>query len=107
MDIQLHSNPYQKYWLLRLAWSSAPLSEQIAMKKFPALYLVLSMVYSANSFAAEKNVIFFITDDQDPHEASNLAGNSKYADQLERYKEKLKSAQSQFHDPWIMKWKYE
>lgn len=49
----------------------------------------------------------FFKIDQDPHEASNLAGNSKYADQLERYKEKLKSAQSQFHDPWIMKWKYE
>lgn len=91
------------------AWlgSSAPLSEQIAMKKFPALYLVLSMVYSANSFAADKNVVFFITDDQDPHEANNLAGNTKYAKQLKRYQEKLKAAQSQFHDPWIMKWKYE
>jgi hypothetical protein len=42
------------------------------MKKFPLLYLVLSMVYSANSFAADKNVVFFITDDQDPHEAKIL-----------------------------------
>ena len=45
--------------------------------------------------------------DQDPHEANNLAGISKYADMLDLYKKKLKSAQSKFHDPWIMKWRYE
>ncbi len=49
----------------------------------------------------------FFKIDQDPHEANNLAGDPKYAAQLERYKEKLKNAQSKFHDPWIMKWKYE
>ena len=49
---------------------------------------------------------FFKIDD-DPHEANNLAGNSKHTAALELYKEKLKAAQSKFHDPWIMKWKYE
>ena len=45
--------------------------------------------------------------DQDPHEAYNLVGNSKYSDTLDVYKKKLKSAQSKFHDPWIRKWDYE
>ena len=49
----------------------------------------------------------FFKIDQDPHEANNLADNSKHAVMLELYKKKLKAAQSQFHDPWIMKWKYE
>jgi N-sulfoglucosamine sulfohydrolase len=44
---------------------------------------------------------------EDPDEANNLAGNPKFAPQLEDYKEKLKSAQKQFHDPWVMKWSYE
>ena len=44
---------------------------------------------------------------EDPDEANNLAGNPKFATQLEEYKEKLKSAQKQFHDPWVMKWSYE
>jgi N-sulfoglucosamine sulfohydrolase len=45
--------------------------------------------------------------DQDPHESNNLASSSKHAAILNTYKEKLKSAQSKFHDPWIMKWNYE
>ena len=49
----------------------------------------------------------FFKIDQDPHEANNLAGNSKHKATLGLYKEKLKAAQSKFHDPWIMKWKYE
>ena len=49
----------------------------------------------------------FFKIDQDPHEANNLAGNSKHTAALELYKEKLKAAQSKFHDPWIMKWKHE
>mgnify|MGYP006248397257 FL=1 len=44
---------------------------------------------------------------QDPDEANNLAGNPKFAVKLEEYKEKLKSAQKQFHDPWVVKWSYE
>lgn len=45
--------------------------------------------------------------DQDPNESKNLANSSKHAAKLNIYKEKLKSAQSKFHDPWIMKWRYE
>ena len=45
--------------------------------------------------------------DQDPHESNNLANSSKHTAILNTYKEKLKSAQSKFHDPWIMKWNYE
>jgi len=45
--------------------------------------------------------------DQDPHESNNLANISKHTAILNTYKEKLKSAQSKFHDPWIMKWNYE
>ena len=45
--------------------------------------------------------------DQDPHESNNLASSSKHTAILNTYKEKLKSAQSKFHDPWIMKWNYE
>jgi N-sulfoglucosamine sulfohydrolase len=44
---------------------------------------------------------------EDPDEAKNLAGNPKFAAKLEEYKEKLKSVQKQFHDPWFMKWSYE
>ncbi len=44
---------------------------------------------------------------EDPDEAKNLAGNPKFAAKLEEYKVKLKSAQKQFHDPWVMKWSYE
>jgi N-sulfoglucosamine sulfohydrolase len=49
----------------------------------------------------------FFKIDQDPHEARNLAESSKHSEKLELYKEKLKIAQSKFHDPWIMKWEYE
>jgi N-sulfoglucosamine sulfohydrolase len=49
----------------------------------------------------------FFKIDQDPNESKNLANSSKHADKLKIYKEKLKSAQSKFHDPWIMKWNYE
>ena len=44
---------------------------------------------------------------EDPDEAKNLAGNPKFVAKLEEYKEKLKSTQKQFHDPWVMKWSYE
>jgi len=49
----------------------------------------------------------FFKIDQDPNESKNLANSSKHAEKLKIYKEKLKSAQSKFHDPWIMKWNYE
>ena len=49
----------------------------------------------------------FFKIDQDPHESKNLAGNSKHTIMFELYKKKLKSVQSKFHDPWIMKWNYE
>jgi N-sulfoglucosamine sulfohydrolase len=43
----------------------------------------------------------------DPEESDNLAGNPKFSAKLDEYKEKLKSAQKKFQDPWIMKWSYE
>ena len=49
----------------------------------------------------------FFKIDQDPEESNNLAGKPKFSDQLESYKEKLKSAQKKFQDPWVMKWSYE
>ena len=49
----------------------------------------------------------FFKIDEDPEEANNLAGNPKFAEKLELYKEKLKQAQRTFHDPWVMKWSYE
>ena len=49
----------------------------------------------------------FFQIDEDPEEANNLAGNPKFAEKLELYKEKLKQAQRTFHDPWVMKWSYE
>ena len=49
----------------------------------------------------------FFKIDQDPEESNNLAGKPKFSDQLEAYKEKLKSAQKKFQDPWVMKWAYE
>ena len=49
----------------------------------------------------------FFKIDQDPEESNNLAGKPKFSDQLEAYKEKLKSAQKKFQDPWVMKWSYE
>jgi N-sulfoglucosamine sulfohydrolase len=44
---------------------------------------------------------------EDPNEAVNLAGDPKYAKLLDDYKAKLKAAQKQMDDPWIMKWRYE
>jgi N-sulfoglucosamine sulfohydrolase len=44
---------------------------------------------------------------EDPEESQNLAGNPVFAEKLEEYKKKLKSAQVKFHDPWVMKWSYE
>ena len=49
----------------------------------------------------------FFKIDEDPEEANNLAGNPKFAEKLELYKEKLKQAQRTFDDPWVMKWSYE
>ena len=49
----------------------------------------------------------FFKIDEDPEEANNIAGNPKFAQKLELYKEKLRQSQRTFHDPWIMKWSYE
>ena len=49
----------------------------------------------------------FFNIDQDPDESDNLAGNPKFATRLEEYKRKLKEAQKNFQDPWILKWSYE
>ena len=49
----------------------------------------------------------FFQIEQDPYESKNLADNSNYSSLLKSYKDKLKSAQSMFNDPWILKWKYE
>ena len=49
----------------------------------------------------------FFKIDQDPFESKNLVGDTNYSKILEVYKKKLKLAQSEFHDPWVMKWKYE
>lgn len=43
----------------------------------------------------------------DPEEYKNLAGDSAYADVLEKYKAKIKKFQKDFDDPWILKWEYE
>ena len=43
----------------------------------------------------------------DPNESNNLANQSEYRELLGTYQEKLKTAQQKFHDPWILKWKYE
>lgn len=43
----------------------------------------------------------------DPHEGNNLAGDPKYAKELERLKGRMKTFQKQTDDPWIMKWRYE
>ena len=45
--------------------------------------------------------------ENDPNESTNLADNSKFAGVLTAYQEKLKTAQKQTGDPWIMKWRYE
>lgn len=43
----------------------------------------------------------------DPNESTNLAISPGHADILEMYQAKLKAAQKQYDDPWIMKWDYE
>ncbi|MCA9026675.1 MAG: sulfatase [Planctomycetaceae bacterium] len=43
----------------------------------------------------------------DPHERTNLADDSQHAEVLETYKARLKELQTQFNDPWVMKWEYE
>ena len=43
----------------------------------------------------------------DPNETRNLAEMPEHAELLKRYQEKLKSAQKETGDPWIMKWRYE
>ena len=44
---------------------------------------------------------------KDPEETVNLADDPNQATVLLRYKEKLKSMQRKFADPWITKWDYE
>ena len=44
---------------------------------------------------------------KDPHEVRNLAGDPKFADVLDAYKEKLRKFQFEYEDPWKLKWKYE
>ena len=44
---------------------------------------------------------------QDPAESNNLALSPGHADVLKSYQDKLKAAQRNYHDPWIMKWEYE
>ncbi|TWU18424.1 sulfatase family protein [Allorhodopirellula heiligendammensis] len=43
----------------------------------------------------------------DPYEQHNLAESSGNQELLKKYQAKLKAAQKQFDDPWIMKWDYE
>ncbi len=43
----------------------------------------------------------------DPNETHNLAGSSGHQELLKEYQAKLKAAQKEFDDPWIMKWDYE
>lgn len=43
----------------------------------------------------------------DPNESTNLAESAGHADVLETYKDKLKTMQKTYQDPWIMKWSYE
>lgn len=43
----------------------------------------------------------------DPLETRNLATDRSYSDLLETYQNKLKRAQKQLDDPWIIKWQYE
>ena len=43
----------------------------------------------------------------DPNEMNNLANDPNYASVLADYKAKLKQAQKELEDPWIMKWRYE
>lgn len=45
--------------------------------------------------------------DKDPSESHNLADDPKYSEVLKEYKDKLKKAQRQTNDPWILKWQYE
>lgn len=107
MNIQLQSNPYQKYWLPRLDWIFKPLFRTNYYEKISSSLSHAFHDLFRNFFCGWEKCDFLYHWWSGSIEADNLAGNSKYADQLERYQEKLKSAQSQFHDPWIMKWKYE
>jgi N-sulfoglucosamine sulfohydrolase len=43
----------------------------------------------------------------DPAESMNLAGDPAFKDLLETMKRRLKAAQKETGDPWIMKWDYE
>lgn len=43
----------------------------------------------------------------DPDETTNLALDPAYADTLAQYQLKLKQAQKDLSDPWVMKWEYE
>lgn len=43
----------------------------------------------------------------DPHERTNIADRPENEQLLKKYQAKLKTAQKEFDDPWIMKWDYE
>lgn len=43
----------------------------------------------------------------DPNERTNLASRPENEQLLKKYQGKLKTAQKEFDDPWIMKWDYE
>lgn len=43
----------------------------------------------------------------DPHETTNLAEFSEYAEELDRLKKRLREFQTTTHDPWLVKWSYE
>ena len=45
--------------------------------------------------------------DEDPNEATNLAGDPAYTEVLRQYQEKLRAFQKEMDDPWILKWEYE
>ncbi len=43
----------------------------------------------------------------DPYEGKNLAGDPRYAGQLQELKVKLRQFQDRTDDPWVLKWGYE
>lgn len=43
----------------------------------------------------------------DPYESTNLADSDGHQQILKQYQAKLKAFQKTYHDPWIMKWRYE
>jgi hypothetical protein len=43
----------------------------------------------------------------DPAESKNLADDPSHAARMASMKERLKAAQKETGDPWVMKWDYE